>query len=306
MNDRMTYRDRPIAESQRASCSPDHKHAIAALASFWLFAAFFSAAAAASETQSSQLNSARHVTLSYEVHAGGLHIFSFDVGMALEPHGYRIVAAGGTRGISSYLYKWDVSLKAEGEGLRPGRYMTVNTTRPPTKTMQLEFVEDGSFTVTRNLPESPDETAEEQVLPAQLPANIADPLSASLLAVKTLAETGSCAQTIPVFDGKRRFDILLHDAGISEISKSRFNSYEGPAILCGLAIERISGFKKPRRHIGQWDQDKDEPPKLWIARVRPDMPPVLVRFTGALALGSIVVHLTKVESSQELASNSLP
>lgn len=305
MNDRMRFRDWPNAQSERVNRSPHDKRGIAALLTFWLLAIPFSAVAVASDSQISS-HSTRHLTLSYEVHAGGLHIFSFDVGLALEPDGYRIVAAGGTRGISSYLYKWDVSLKAEGDGKRPGRYMTVNTSRPPIKTMELEFVEDGSFSVTRNVPESPDETAEEQVLPAQLPANIADPLSASLMAVKTLAATGSCVQIIPVFDGKRRFDVLLHDAGTTDLPKSRLSSYEGPAILCGLGIQRISGFKKPRRHVGQWDQDKDEPPKLWIAQVRPDMPPVLVRFTGALALGSIVVHLTKVESSQEFASTALP
>jgi hypothetical protein len=264
------------------------------------FAAPAASPQSASPARSQDL--AKHLGLTYEVHAGGLHIFTFDVDLILEPQGYRITAAGGTQGVTSVLYKWDVKLAAEGERRRPERYVTVNSGRQPRKIMQLDFLKGGSFAVTRDPPEPAEGVAEEEKqLPASLPPNIVDPLSATLVASRHLVETGRCEQTIPVFDGKRRYNLLIRDAGTGQVPKSRISVYHGPATLCGFTMERISGFKKKRRYTNQWDEDKDEPPKLWIAKVREDMPPVPVRFTGAVALGSIIVHLTRIEPGPEVA-----
>lgn len=258
---------------------------------------------------------AKTLGLTYEVYAGGLHIFTFDLDLVLEPTGYRIAAEGATRGMTSMLYKWNVKLAAEGEAkalagkplperLRPERYVTVNTGREKPKTMQLAFDATGSFSVVRDPVEpAADDPEEREELPSKLPADIVDPLSAGLVATQTLARTGRCEQTIPVFDGKRRYNLIIHDAGAGTVPKSRGSVYEGPATLCGFTMERISGFsKKKRRYASQWDEDKDEPPTLWLAQVREGMPPVPVRFTGAVSLGSIVVHLTRIEAGTEIAS----
>lgn len=253
--------------------------------------------------------SARNVALTYEVYAGGLHVFSFDVNLSLQPERYRIAAAGSTRGFTSVLYKWDVKLTAEGEQLQPARYMTENSGRqPPTKTMRLDFAKGGSFTVMRDPPEPFDAAAaeEEGPLPTTLPSNIADPLSAGLVASQVLAKTGRCEQSIPVFDGKRRYNLKIHDAGSGDVPQSRISVYHGPATMCRLTMERISGFKKHRRYAGQWNEDTDEPPILWVAKVREDMPPIPVRFTGAVSLGSIIVHLTKIEPGPEISSTGAP
>lgn len=282
---------------------------------------FLTASAAVSQAASptpavpmhpSAQSSSRNMALTYEVYAGGLHIFSFDVNLNLQPERYRIAAAGGTRGITSVLYRWDVTLTAEGEHLQPARYVTVNTGRQPTKTMQLEFAKGGSFSILRDPPEPVEEEAEAEAeeeegpLPTSLPSNIADPLSAGLVASQALAKNGSCEQAIPVFDGKRRYNLLIHDAGMADVPKSRISIYQGPATLCHFTMERISGFKKHRRYAAQWDEDKDEPPTLWVAKVREDMPPIPVRFTGAVALGSIIVHLTKIEPGPEVSSTGAP
>ncbi len=281
----------------------------AALLTMLLLAASGAASSApAMPVQPHSQPSSRTMALTYEVYAGGLHIFSFDVNLSLRPESYRIAAAGGTRGLTSLLYKWDVNLTAEGEHLQPARYVTVNTGRQPTKTMQLEFAKGGSFTITRDPVEPLDEAAaeEEGPLPTSLPSNIADPLSAGLVASQALARNGSCKQAIPVFDGKRRYNLLIHDAGAGDVPKSRISIYQGPATLCHFTMERISGFKKHRRYAAQWDEDKDEPPTLGVAKVREDMPPIPVRFTGAVALGSIIVHLTKIEPGPEISSTGAP
>ena len=53
-----------------------------------------SSVAAAAET-----SPARMVDLTYDVYLGGLHIFTFDVDMTLQPDRYHVVAEGGTQGM---------------------------------------------------------------------------------------------------------------------------------------------------------------------------------------------------------------
>ncbi len=257
---------------------------------------------------------AKTLALTYEVYAGGLHAFTFTVDLALDPSDYRIAAGGETRGLIGALYKWNVRLTAEGQDgarardtteadpLRPQRYITVNGGRQKPKTMRLDFASAGAYSVTRDPPDSPDPAAADEDLPSHLPTGILDPLSASLVATRNLAESGSCEQTVAVFDGKRRFDLMFSDAGRGDLPKSRLSAYAGPAILCNITMKRISGFTQKRRYAAHWDEDKDEPPTLWVAQVSEDLPPVPVRFTGAIALGNIVVHLAKVEPGRQLAS----
>lgn len=259
---------------------------------------------------------AKTLALTYEVYAGGLHAFTFNVDLALDPSDYKIAAGGETRGLIGALFKWNVRMMAEGQDaaaaprdtadggpLRPQRYVTVNGGRQQPRTMRLDFAPAGAYLVTRDPPDSPDPDGDAGIedLPSHLPREIFDPLSASLVATRNLAESGRCEQSVPVFDGQRRYDLMFRDAGRGEVPKSRLSVYAGPAIMCNLSMKRISGFAKKRRHAGHWDEDKDEPPTLWIARIREDMPPVPVRFTGAIALGSLVVHLAKVEPGRQLA-----
>jgi hypothetical protein len=308
MNDRMKFQADLIAGCQRVSFMPWRARRVVSYlaASLVLLASPVGSTAMANPPQSSLPTLGRHLVLTYEVHAGGLHVFSFEVDLGLESQGYKISASGGTRGISSFLYKWDVELAALGGPMRPKRYVTVSAGRQPTKTMQLDFIEDGSFSITRNLPDPAGETSEESELPSRLPDNIVDPLSATLAAARHLAATGRCEQTIPVFDGKRRYDLSFHDNGVGEVPDSRISIYRGAANLCGFTLTRISGFKKVRHYAGRSDAEKVEPPKLWIAKVRDDMPPVPVRYSGTIGIGHIVVHLTKIQPDQEVALNSSP
>jgi hypothetical protein len=249
----------------------------------------------------------RVMDLSYEVYLGGLHIFSLNVDMALRPGSYSVAAAGGTRGMIGWIYKWDIKLAAEGAdsvgAIRPKSYASETDWQSTPKTMKLSFGEGGSYDVQRKPPEEID-VADEGELPATLPANAVDPLSLAVAATRALAASGKCAQTLPVFDGKRRYDLIVKDLGEATIAKNSYSIYQGPALRCGFTMERISGFSKKRRYARQWDEESSAAPTVFMAQIRPDMPPVPVRYEGAIALGNMVIHLTKAEVRSELAENT--
>jgi len=96
---------------------------------------------------------------------------------------------------------------------------------------------------------------------------------------------------VPVFDGQRRFDVIVTQIGAATLQPNRYSIYQGPAMRCGLGIARISGFRKSLRAKRE-KEERSTPPTIWVAQVRPELPPIPVRYDGEIALGKIVVHLT--------------
>lgn len=269
----------------------------------WLAAAVAPAGAAdAAPAGSSQV-----MNLTYEVYLGGMHIFSMNVDMANRPGSYSVAAAGGTQGFIGWLYKWDIKLAAEGQdqagAIRPKTYASDTDWQKNPKTMKLTFEGGGKYDVARNPPEEID-VADEGEPPASLPEQTVDPLSLAVAATRAFAENGKCEQMLPVFDGKRRYDLKIKDLGPATIDKNRYSIYAGPAARCGFTMERISGFSKKRRYSRQWDEETSEPPTIFVAPIRDGFPPVPVRYEGSIALGAIMIHLTKVDVRTELAESA--
>ena len=247
---------------------------------------------------------ARVADLTYEIYLGGLHIFTFDVDMTLRPDRYRVTAAGGTRGVIGWLYKWDTNLTAEGFDrngrIEPHRYVAETNWQSNQRTTQLSFMAGGRYDLQQTPPPEPDPDVE-GALPDVLPEGTVDPLTFALAATRTLERSGRCDQTVPVFDGRRRFDLTVRQTGQTSLPPSGHSIYQGPAVRCSFSMKRISGFRKSGRTSRQWDAGSAAPPIIWVASIRQDLPPVPVRYEGAIALGHIVIHLTKAEVRTEPA-----
>jgi len=237
----------------------------------------------------------RITDLGYDVYVGGLHVFAFEVEMRLAPDRYRVTAAGETQGMVGWVASWNLNLAAEGferDGrILPQRYVAQSEWQSRARKTELGFQPDGSYTLTQTPPPEPDPDIEGG-LPAMLPQDTMDPLSFALIASRALEKSGRCDQTVPVFDGQRRSDAIVRQVGPEVLPPNDYSIYQGPATRCSLSIKRISGFRKSLRSRGE---DVGAPPTLWMASLRPDLPPIPVRYEGEIKLGKIVVHLTRAE-----------
>jgi hypothetical protein len=248
---------------------------------------------------------ARIVDLTYDVYLGGLHIFTFDVDMALQPDRYHVTAEGGTRGMVGWLYQWDMKLAAEGldrDGrIEPRSYVAETDWQSNQRIVRLGFAEGGRYELEQSPPPEPDPDIEGG-LPETLPEGIVDPLSLAVAASRALEDNGHCAQTIPVFDGRRRYDLIVTHVDETTLPPNGYSIYQGPAVRCSFSMERISGFRKSWRSSRQWDAGSSAPPTIWVASIRQGLPPVPVRYEGEIALGNMVVHLTDAEVRSEPAT----
>ena len=254
-------------------------------------------AAGLSPARAAEAAAARTLDLTYEVYLGGLHIFTFDVDMTLQPDRYRVAAEGATQGMIGWLYGWQTRLVAEGLDrngrIAPQRYDAQSNWQGNQRTVQLGFGEGGRYQLERTPPPEPDPDVEGG-LPETLPEGTVDPLSLAVAASRSLAENGRCDQTLPVFDGQRRYDLTLTHIDEATLPLSDYSIYQGPAVRCSISMKRISGFRKSWRSKRQWDASSSAP-TIWIAAIQPDLPPVPVRYDGAIMLGNIVIHLTKAD-----------
>lgn len=246
--------------------------------------------------------SARIVDLTYDVYLGGLHIFTFDVNMTLQPDRYRVTAEGETQGTIGWLYSLSMKLAADGLDengrIEPRTYATDTEWGDNQRSLRLGFGEDGRYNLQRIPTPEPDPDVDGR-LPETLPAGTVDPLSLAVAASRALEETGRCDQTVPVFDGQRRYDLTVKQVDETMLPPNDYSIYQGPAVRCSFSMKRISGFRNSWKSSRQWNAGSPTPPTIWVAEIRQDLPPVPVRYEGAIALGSMVVHLTDAKSRIE-------
>lgn len=93
-----------------------------------------------------------------------------------------------------------------------------------------------------------------------------DPLSGMVLGISavTATEASPCGTAIPVFDGRRRYNVNFTYRHNVEVDEGK-HGYRGPALECELQYEQIAGFKP------QLEDAKDrEVPKIyaWLAPVK--------------------------------------
>ncbi len=74
--------------------------------------------------------------------------------------------------------------------------------------------------------------------------NITDPLSAMLIPAALESppmSPGQCNRTLPIFDGQRRYDLVLTYKRMDRLKLER--GYNGPALVCAVVLHPIAGYR---------------------------------------------------------------
>jgi hypothetical protein len=182
-----------------------------------------------------------HYTISMTGVAIGEITWRIDIGDTL----YRTTASGKASGVLSVLINGEGSAEAQGTvaaaGLDPSSYTSTITDDDGTIALQMTF-SDGIATE-RMTPQPPPHADRTPVTDADR-RGVADPLSAVLMAETlgggTLA-AADCKRTLPIFDGRRRFNLALAYSRMDKIAVA--HSYAGPVLVCGVVLQPIAGYR---------------------------------------------------------------
>ena len=213
--------------------------------------------------------------LEYHLYGLGIHAMTIRLYYTRRDDGYRSLVNARTEGVVETFYEYELHVDAKGSRdgavLRPRRYITISRESEGGKRLKLKYADDGEITIETDQTLATDELAAR----AQRGHGTIDPLSALLTLIETLAETGSCDAKIPVFDGKRRYDLVSTAADTED------------GVACRVALEQIAGFRS---------REKDSPryPKTMTIRfgaVVEGFPPMPIEVTASNFFGLLTLRL---------------
>lgn len=229
--------------------------------------------------------------LAYQVYFGGLKAVALDADIGLSAQQYDVSLRVHTEGLIDWLLEWTARSASKGQvvdgALQPARHTAVSTVRGDRRATELTFHPDGTIDAVVDPPNDTDER--EPVSPAEMRGAL-DPITAVLMAAHQVGASGSCAQRVPVFDGRRRYDLAFVDGGPATLKPSEYSSFSGAATLCLFRYIRIAGYQKPG---GRWGnpRDYDREYRVWLASIVPGLPPLPVRIEVEGTFGELIVHL---------------
>ncbi len=223
------------------------------------------------------------MALDYDVRFGPLRLLS----MAMTTHAagerYDARMVLQTQGWIARLFPW--RSESASRGRRDGDRLIVEhhrangTYRQTRRSVEIDYGDDGTV---RSRVAPPPEQDSRDAVPEALQQGTIDPITASLTAI-----VGGCRGRLPVFDGRRRYDLMLEELPAAAVP-SRRGVYAGTARRCRALIEPHAGFWRSEPH------ESETPARLefWIASPKPSLPPapVYLELTGARGTLSVVLR----------------
>jgi Protein of unknown function (DUF3108) len=213
---------------------------------------------------------------------------------------YVISMSGRTSGLARVVTSGEGSMTATGAvsagKLLPLRYTSKSTADDDTLAVTMTF-KDGNVSELEASEPPPGE--DRVVLTTEHRRQVLDPLSALLIPAGDggLSEA-TCRRVLPVFDGRRRYDLSLSFKRIEQVKASQ--GYAGPTAVCSVAFQPIAGHRRSSPLLTFLTDGRDVEMALApIAGTRLLAP---FRITATYMLGNVVMQATRFEAIAAIAT----
>lgn len=245
----------------------------------------------------------RHLALEYEVFVGGLHTFSIGYDARLRPASYDVTVSLDGRGIMGWWFAWTMKAFSHGRlaggGVVPVRAGADSTWKGEHRRTRLFYPPEGPPAVELDPPPEADDG--EKVRPA-LRTGARDLAGALFALISRIGAADRCDGREAVFDGRRRYDLVLTHHGEERLEAGSYSPYAGPALRCTIEIERIAGYPREPRRSGWRDADRAT---VWLAPAFAGLPPVPVRLELDTKMGALQAHLVQATLAADGAVRSI-
>lgn len=239
------------------------------------------------------------VSLTYAVYGGGLHVVDAGLKLSETKDRYAAHVTAATTGMLATLAPWAANVHSEGwkaaKGWTPQRHEFTTKWRDDSKTAIMNYDRKGNLVerIVREKGHPEDKTPADKALTdgaIDLPTGILN-----FLRHRDVKQ--GCEGAFAVYDGKRRFQVILANQKEDTVPKSRYGIFSGPAISCTVEIKPDGGnWSKKNRgwfKIQEDSRSKGQLPRISLAAL-PGIADWLVpvRLDVASPYGAFVMHLT--------------
>jgi len=180
---------------------------------------------------------------------------------------YTARAKSRMKGVARWLVRGEATATVHGV-ITDGRLMTTEfTSKADTDDEKSETrmtVEAGQA---RDITDTSSEGVRDRVpVPEEHRHNIIDPISAMIIPAAPEGNAlprAACERTLPVFDGRRRYDLKLAFKRMDTVKAVA--GYAGPAVVCTMKMQPLSGHRAGGLLVAYLTEGRDM--ELWLAPI---------------------------------------
>jgi hypothetical protein len=191
---------------------------------------------------------AMRVVAIYRVDLADFNLGDFRFTTLLKGPDYQMRGEGHFSMLGGLIYNWRGTTASSGKvtnsGPEPAVYALSYVDGGESAQLRVSF-DGGVVTQVSTLPKKKPTPRAIPITKEQL-AGVLDPMSAAFLRARSDNPNGDskvCDQTIPVFDGEWRFDLLLSPKRRVRLRKETSTGYSGYAAVCRVKFIPISGYR---------------------------------------------------------------
>jgi hypothetical protein len=234
----------------------------------------------------------------YTVSVAGIPIGKSEINVVIGSATYTTSASGRASGVLRALVSGEGSVVTRGT-LADGRLIPASFTSSISRDDEKSEVDmtlaDGAV---KDLTAQSSAPGDARVpVTAEHRKGIVDPLTALLIRIGGAGDgldADACRRTLPIFDGRRRYDLVLSFRRIEQVKAKK--GYSGPAVVCAVAIKAIAGYR-PGSPLVNYLTDGREI-ELTFAPITGTRMLAPFRLSVANMLGNMVVEAAEFESAE--------
>jgi hypothetical protein len=219
------------------------------------------------------LSTASRISAVYRVELAGFNLGDFRLTTTFRGGDYEMRGEGRFTILEGLIYEW------RGVTASSGRV----TSAGPEPAMYAFSYSDGGKTITEKLRITFGDRAvtgisivpRKRPIPRTVPVTkeqlegVVDPMSGAFLSAHSENPNGDltvCNQTLPVFDGRQRFDLVLSPKRAVTVRRTTPTGYGGPAVICRVKFIPIAGYQPDNPAIRLMAKSNEI--EVWLVPVR--------------------------------------
>jgi hypothetical protein len=218
------------------------------------------------------LSTAARITAVYRVDLGNFNLGTFKLTTTFRGEEYQMRGEGRFTILQGLIYEWRGVTASAGrvtsQGPAPAMY-ALNYSDGGKKTAQLRMTfDDRGVSSVSMFPGKRPNPRTIPVTQEQL-EGVLDPMSGAFLSAHSENPNGDlnvCNQTLPVFDGLQRFDLVITPKRAVNVKRSTPGGYAGPAVICAVKFIPIAGYQPDNPGIRLMSQTNEI--EVWLIPVR--------------------------------------